>query len=168
MELTTQQLQALKAAIEADPVLAAEPMNSDGAFAIAAALNKPHEPAFYVWRTSVSQDEIMQNGFDWVRVDNLSVGKARIWEWLFDNSEAAINPSKPNVRAGISECWRGTAADLAVRLSVLQHCERPASRFERLFAVGAGTQTTVDAVGPATMALVGPIEYQDIERARSL
>jgi hypothetical protein len=34
--LTTAQLQAIKAAIDADPVLSAQPLNSDGAFFIAA------------------------------------------------------------------------------------------------------------------------------------
>ena len=65
----------------------------------------------------------MQNGFDWVEVDNLTVGKARIWEWLFDNATTTINPSKANVRAGIAECWKGTAAKLAVQAAVLAHCK---------------------------------------------
>lgn len=113
-----------------------------------------------VWRTNVSQDEIMQNGFDWVRVDNLSVGKARIWEWLFDNQQATINPSKPNVRAGIDEVWKGTTADLAVRASVYVHCKRPATRAESLFATGVGT--TVD---PATVGWEGQITDYDVVRA---
>ena len=163
-----EQLATLKAAILADNALASQPMNSDGAFEIAAALNQTATPTFYVWRTEVSQDEIMQNGFDWVRVDNLSVGKARIWEWLFDNSSASINPSKANVRAGIAECWKGTAADNAVRLSVFQHCQRLASRFEVLFATGSGTTTSVDGVGPGAMVIVGPVSYQDVLQARAL
>lgn len=117
-------------------------------------------PAFVIWKNFVTQDEIMQNGFDWVRVDNLSIGKARIWEWLFDNNRSAINPSKGNVRAGIAECWKGTAADLAVQAAVLAHCKRSASRGEQAFSTGTGS--TAD---PAVTTLLSPITGDDVSAA---
>jgi len=125
--------------------------------------NAASVPAFIVWKTKVSQDEIMQNGFDWVRVDNLSVGKARIWEWLFDNAEAAINPSKMNVRLGIDEVWKGTQSDLNVRAAVYAHCKRPATRGERLFATGAGSTET-----PGDLVYVGAIRDTDVGNAMQL
>lgn len=158
--LTTEQQAILKTDIEADPAFASLPTNSDGAYYIAQAYNLPATPNFIVWRTSVTQDEIMQNGFDWVRVDNLSVGKARIWEWLFDNQSATCNPSKVNVRAGIDECWKGTAADLAVRAAVYVHCKRPATRIEKLLATGTGSDAS-----PATMTFEGSLSYQDVQQA---
>lgn len=159
--MTPEQKAALRTYIQSQQDIG--PMFADGNLSgVADALNQEASPTFYAWRSSVAQDEIMQNGFDWVRVDNLSVGKARIWEWLFDNSTASINPSKSNVRAGISECWKGTAADLAVRLSVLQHCQRPVSRFERVFATGTGTTTNDQGVGPGDIVLEGPISYVDL------
>jgi hypothetical protein len=161
--MTPQQLATLKAAIDADQTLSAFPLNSDGAYAIAAELNKAADPAFIVWRTSVTQDEIMQNGFDWTRVDNMSVGKARIWAWMFDNEAHAINPARVNVRAGIDATWVGTAADLAVRAAVYVHCKRSATRFEQLFATGTGTTAS-----PATMTLESPVSLQDVEQARAL
>lgn len=150
---------ALKAAIaaETDPVFVQyRAEGSTGQMAMW--FNEPSTKI--VWRTNVSQDEIMQNGFDWVRVDNLSVGKARIWEWLFDSQQATINPSKPNVRAGIDEVWKGTTADLAVRAAVYVHCKRPATRAEALFAVGTGT-----TLAPATMGWEGQITDYDVVRA---
>jgi len=105
---------------------------------------------FVVWRTSVNQDEIMQNGFNWVQVDNLTVGKARIWEWLFDNQSTSINPSKINVRAGIDEAWKGTAAMLAVRDAVYVHCKRFATIAEKALAVGLGTENS-----PGTLTFEG-------------
>lgn len=161
MELTEQQRATLKTHILAQPDLAAiyAVGDLDG---LARALNADANPVFFVWKTSVSQDEIMQNGFDWVRVDNLSVGKARIWEWMFGNAERAINPSKANVRAGIAEAWKGTAADLAVRLVVLQHCQRKASRFERVFTTGTGATTNDQGVGPGALVVVGPVSYTDL------
>lgn len=159
--LTTAQYQALKAAILADQVLSAQPNNPDGNSAIAALLNAVAVPDFVVWRTAVSREEIHQNGFDWVRVDNLSVGKARIWEWLFQ--DGPINPSKPNIRLGIDETWKGTAADLAVRDVVYTHCKRLATRAEKLLATGTGS-----TVSPASLGFEGQLTYQDMEFARSL
>ena len=146
MPLTTAQAATLRTAILADQALAAwvQERRDD---LIAGYYNEPASPAFVVWRTLVTQDEIMQNGFDWVRVDNLSVGKARIWEWLFDNQQAAINPSKANVRAGIAEAWKGTAADLAVQAAVLARCRRACNRVERLFATGTGSEATPGLMG---------------------
>lgn len=158
--LTDAQKTALAADVAKDPAFAELPHNSDGAYAVAAAYNLPASPEFIVWRTSVSQDEIMQNGFDWVRVDNLSVGKARIWEWLFNNQSRSMNPSKINVRAGIDETWRGTAADLDVRAAVYAHCKRKATRAEKLFATGTGT-----VASPATMTQDGALSYNEVQAA---
>lgn len=143
--LTDTQQQTLKTAILAQPELAQ--LVEDKVYsAIADWLNAQDPANWTVWKTAVHQDEIMQNGFDWVQVDNLTVGKARIWEWMFDNERNAINPSKLNVRAGIDEAWKGTAAMLAVRAQVYTHCKRLASRLEKLFSTGTGS----DAV-PATL-----------------
>lgn len=158
--LTPEQLVALAADIAADPVLSLLTHSADHAFDVAAAYNLPNTPAFYVWKTDVPLVDIMANGFDWARVDNLSVGKARIWEWM--GQLGSINPSRVNVRAGIIAAWVGTAADLAVRLAVFGHCQRLATRCEKLFAVGNGTAVVVDGTGPATMAYEGSVSYQDV------
>ena len=166
MALTDAQLATLKADILAatdQAVIDARTIRNDTE--LSRLYNLDASPTFRIWRTSVSQDEIMQNGFDWVRVDNLSVGKARIWEWLFDNQQSAINPTNPNVRAGINECWKGTAADLAVRAAVYSHCYRPATRAERLFATGAGTAPSQDGEGPGVSAWTGTLTINDISAA---
>lgn len=162
MALTPAQLTALKNAINANPTWAAQPNNSDGAYAIKEELNLPAVPTFIVWKTSVSWDEIMENGMDFTRVDNLSNGsKYRIWEWLFKNSKNAINPSRLNHRAGIDASWGGTQADLAVRAAIYVHCKRPATVAEKLFATGTGSDAS-----PATMAFEGAVSYQEVEAAR--
>lgn len=81
--MTPEQLLAIKTVIGADPALSVQPLNSDGAFFIAQELNKEASPAFVVWKTRVALDEITSNGFTWTLVDALSVGNARIWEWMF-------------------------------------------------------------------------------------
>lgn len=157
--LTTEQLAVLKAAILADPVLSAYPAGSDGAYEIALALNQDAEPAFVVWRTAVPVDEIMRNGMDWARVDNLTVGKARIWDWL--GRLGTFDASKANIRAGIDAAWVGTAADLAVRATIYTHCKRNATRGEKVLATGAGSDAS-----PATMGYEGALSWQDVDLAR--
>ena len=158
--LTTEQKATLKAFVEADQTLNLIPKTYDGAYALAEALKANASPDFIVWRSSVSQDEIMQNGFDWTQVDNTTVGKARIWEWMFNNEQRAINPSKLNVRSGIDESWKGTAAMLAVRAAVYVHCKRKANILEKLFATGTGTDAS-----PATMVIEGYLSYPEVHEA---
>lgn len=160
MALSVEQLATLKAAIAADPVLNALPNNTDSAFEIAYQMNQTESPDFIVWRSNVSVDDIMRNGMDWARVDNLSVGKARIWDWM--TRLGTFNASKANIRAGIDAAWVGTAADLAVRATVYTHCKRKATRCEKLLASGTGS----DAV-PATMTFEGQLSYQDAFNARN-
>lgn len=158
--LSTQQQATLKTFIQNDPTLNAYSLNGDGAYAIAALINHDATPAFVVWRTAVDVDEVMRNGMDWTRVDNLSVGKARIWEWM--TKPGTFNPAKANVRAGIDATWVGTLPDLAVRAAVYGHCKRNASIVEKLFASGTGSDAS-----PAVMGFEGPISYQDVEAARN-
>ena len=157
--MTPAQLAALKAAILADPASMAF-WQEGNAGAVADRFNAPAEPAFIVWRTSVGQDEIMQNGFDWTRVDNLSVGKGRVWEWMFSNADRSFNPSKANVRAGIEQVWAGTAQDLAVRAAVYVHCKRSATVAEKLFATGTGTTAV-----PALMSFEGELPFIEVVNA---
>ena len=158
--LTVPQQQTLKTFIQNDGTLSAVPNTLDGAWTLANLLNLIASPAFIVWKTNVAIDEVMRNGMDWARVDNLSVGKARIWEWM--TKLGTINAAKANIRAGIDATWVGTAADLAVRAHVYTHCKRSATVIEKLFATGTGTD-----VSPATMDFEGAISPQDVYDARN-
>lgn len=156
--LTAPQIATLKATCTADPACNALAVAADDV-ALAAWLNTPS--TFIVWRTSVSAEEIMQSdSFDWTRVDNLSVGKARIWDQLF--RFGSINPSKLNVQAGVNAVWVGTAADLAVRAAVYVLCKRPATRAEKALATGAGTDAA-----PGVMTYEGILSYADASLIRS-
>lgn len=153
--LTNTQLLVLKTAIlaETDPTFVAFRTAND----------RPSMANWYngmstvvVWRTSVSKADIMTSAaFDWTRVDNLSVGKARIWDQMF--SVGNINPAAANIRAGIDATWVGTAADLAVRAAVYVQCKRFASRLEKLYAVGSGTDAS-----PSVMGFEGTVDSSHI------
>lgn len=161
MNLTVLQLQTLKQWINT---------NNQSRFdeSSVALLNAQANPLFRVYRTVVPVSEVMQNGFDWTRVDNLSVGKARIWEWMTTakkvNDEFVLDPSKPNNRNGINEAWKGTQADLDVRAVVYTHCWRAATVAEKLFATGAGTAPNATGDGPGTMAIgaEGDVTLQNV------
>lgn len=156
MPLTATQKTTLKAYIDATPALAAQPNNADGHFAIAAALNLSSSPAFTVWRTAVPIDEIMSNGFVWTSVDGLTVGKARIWDWM--SRLGVVNPSRPNIRQGLADAF---GAGSAMGLGILPHLKRIATIAEQLLATGTGTDAA-----PATMGWEGLLTYQDIEEVR--
>jgi hypothetical protein len=159
MALTIPQIITLKADIMLDPVL--DEMRMTGRDRELCDIYNA-DTTDICWKKKVLQDEIMQNGFDWTRVDNLTVGKSRIWEWLFNNGERAINPSKVNVRAGIDSTWVGTAPDLAVRAAVYVHCKRFVTKFEKLFAQGAGT-----SADPSVLVVEGPISVYDMSMTRN-
>lgn len=156
--LTHEQLLALKADIQADPILAQWAATGYMAEDIARAYNLTAAPDWTVWRTSVDPGEVMRNGMDWTLVDNLSVGKARIWEWM--TRLGTFDPSKANIRAGIDATWVGTSAMLAMRAVVYTHCKRLATRSQKLFSTGAGSTAS-----PATMNYEADLTYQNIEAA---
>lgn len=155
--LTTEQLTTLKAAILAE---------TDAEFVPLRTANDEQGMADWynaasthvVWRTSVTRDEIMGDGFDFTQVDNLTVGQARIFDWLL--WDGAVDPSQASKRAAISEAWKGTAAKVAVGTYILGLCKRAASRVEKLFAVGTGTTGS-----PAVMGFEGAVSAQNISDA---
>ena len=156
--LTPAQLQTLKAAILAETTPAFVAFRAAGdKFSMAAWYNGASTTV--VWKTSVSKAEIIQSpAFDWTRVDNLSVGKARIWDEMF--SVGNINSASANIRAGIDATWVGTQADLNVRAAVYAACKRFASRVEKLFVAGTGTDAS-----PAVLTFEGNVSSSDIGEA---
>jgi len=159
-QLTLSQMATLKAACIADTAVCKPLHDAAQDEALAAYFNTTAVPTYIVWRTNVVIDEIMRNGMDWARVDNLSVGKARIWDWM--GRLGTLDCSKANIRAGIDATWVGTAADLAVRATVYTHCKRAATRAEQTLATGAGTDAS-----PSVMSFQGSISVAEASLIRS-
>lgn len=152
MALTSAQKTTLKAFVQADPVLGILAPSPDNAFAIAVALNAPASPAFIVWKTRVTTDEIMSNGFVWTVVDTLTAGKARIWEWM--SGLGTINPSKANIRQGLIDAF---GAGTAMADGIAPHLKRSASVAEKQFATGTGSTAS-----PATLDFEGTLVFADV------
>lgn len=156
--LTTTQLAVLRTAIgaELDPVFVT--YRTQGATGqMAEWFNQ--SSAVIVWRTQVPKDEITSNGFKWDRLAAMTVGQARIWDGLFDNASRSMNPSKLNVRDGIEKAWSG-ATENEQRAAIYSHCKRLATRAEKVFASGLGTD-----VAPSELGFEGRITDYDIVRA---
>lgn len=156
--MTPEQLQTLRAHIDASPDLANQPAGPDGAFEVAALLNLSASPAVTCWRASVSAQQVMENGFVWTAVDGLTAGKARIWDWL--TRYGSFDPSKVNVRQGLADCF---GANSAMVTAILPHLKRSATRAENLFASGVGSDAS-----PKTLTFEGDVSYSDVMDARAL
>lgn len=137
-------------------------------------------PSYLVWSLSVRREVVQGSaGFDWTRVDNLSVGKARIWDWMFNASDT-IPAYKGNYRTGINAVWVGTQADLNVRDAVNIACQRPVTNMEKLFVTATadgptqngtrGTSANADQIGVSTVNgsfLEGGITESDVVALRN-
>lgn len=137
-------------------------------------------PSYLVWSLSVKRDLIQGAvAYDWTRVDNLSVGKARIWDWMFKGSDT-LPAYKGNYRAGINAVWVGVQADLDVRAAVNAACQRPVTNMEKLFVTATtdgptqngtrGTASNADQIGVSTVDgafLEGGITEADVVNLRN-
>lgn len=171
MNLSTAQKATVKTWLDANQVGTPEQAAAD-------ALNALAVPNYLAWMSVTKRLDInAATGFDWTRIDNLSVGKARIWDWMF-NAVDYINPWRGNVRAGINAVWVGTQADLDVRTAVIGACQRPVTVFEKLFVTlvadgpvqsGArGSVTNADKLGldAAGVFIEGKITVQQVSDIR--
>ena len=162
MALTTQQLQALGAYIAADPVLSAFPQGSDGAFEIAAALNKEATPAFVVWRSKVSTAEV-GNAVNYIAVEAMTdANRGRITTFYTMNPQS-FSPSRADVRSYWDNTFSGALGGQgqATRDALNALWRRNATIAEKVLASGTGTTAS-----PATLGWEGSLNYSDVMQAR--
>jgi len=161
MSLSPAQSAALKAAILADPVLAAQPMNADGAYAIAVEMNKTAIPAFTVWRSRVPFDEIADNT-SVADLGTMTSANVSRYQTVMNISPNGLVPTTDR-RAGFEDIFGGAAgATIRAKIGLAGTVwKRFATRVEKLFATGTGS----DAV-PATLTFEGVLGYPDVVIAR--
>ena len=158
--LTTAQKTILKAAIAADPVLSQYPNNSDGAFDISRKLDEIAVPEFVVWKTNVHKNEVGK-AFQATALAAITSGNSdKLANFAAWND--VVDPSRADQRAFFDDVF-SVAAGATTRTSLLALWKRPATRAEKIFAVGTGT-----TLAPATMVVEGTISPNDIFDARSM
>ena len=156
--LTPAQLTTLGAYIAADPVLSTYPPGGDGAYAIAQLLNAEAAPAFTVWKTSVTRNEIGK-AFVATALAAITAGNndklANFAAW-----NETVNPSRLDQRAFFDDIF-SVAAGASTRAALLTLWKRPSTLLEKVFATGTGTDGS-----PATMVVEGSISYTQVIDAR--
>ena len=161
MNLTTSQLQTLKADIAAqtDPTFVT--YRQQGATgAMADWYNQPS--TFVCWRTNVPADDI---GNAWVGtdIDGMSALNMQRLQLLLQSSRAGVfDMSRADRRAGFENPF-GTNANNASRVAMRDAWKRFANRGERLFVTGTGTSAS-----PGAFLVEGNVTNTNIVDALSL
>lgn len=171
MSLSPSQLATLKSDILADPALSAKPNTPDGNTEIAVAYAQLATPDYWVWRSSLSKTEVVQqtsvDGTTFIWVGNgfitRSVGEQQAWNQLFDNEAGVCNPSLANVRQAFVDIFSGAGNAASNRTHLSAIARRRANRGEKLFATGAGSTAS-----PSTMSFEGSLTADDVQAARNL
>ena len=158
MALTSAQQQTLKTFILGDATLNAFPNTADGAFAIAALINQPASPTFFVWRSNVPTADC-KKAMVWTEFVGRSAGERDAWQFMLSNG--ILNAADANVRQGILDIFSGPSG-AGTRAALIAIASRAASVAEKLFATGTGSQAV-----PATMTVEGSLTFQDVWDARS-
>jgi hypothetical protein len=159
--MTPAQLATLKAAILADPALSSQPMNSDGAYAIAQALNLSASPNWTVWKTEVAMVEVGKN-INGSELGGLTTANHTRLQTIIQISGGTINPSLADQRAFFDDVFSGAGGALT-RAKLLILWKRLATRGEKLYTTGTGSDAS-----PATLVFEGNIDYQYVLLARNL
>lgn len=148
MELTNAQRATLRAAILAEPSLQSAVSAGDDV-QVAAWCNLAS--TYVVWRSAVSTREMLEV-VTWTEVDALSVGKARIFEWML--RLPSIDGGVAKVRSGLSDAF---GASSTTYQSILPVLKRFATRAEAFLANGTGTDAS-----PARLRAEGTVSTDDV------
>jgi len=158
--MTPEQQSTLKAAILAEPALAAQPSDGDGLNFIADALNADAVPDYFVWRTDVTSGE---TGNAWVGtdIDGMSaLNMQRLQLLLASSPQGVFDMSRADRRAGFENPF-GASVSNASRVAMRTAWKRTARRIEKLFATGTGS-----GASPGTMTFEGTISPNEVDAAR--
>lgn len=166
MLLTTKAQRAtLKASIDADPVLSLLPNTNAAADQIAAAYNTPASPDWIVWKTLLTEHQIVEQTssastvWSWTDYINRSQAERDAWVRMF-NGTFSINPSIAQVRQGIADIFSGPSG-ANQRTHLLAMGKRKATRLEKLFTTGTGSDAS-----PANLVTEGLLTQDDVTTAR--
>lgn len=164
MSLTTAQQQALKSYIDSVPAWAALPNDSSNALIIAEALNLIATPAFIVWKTRVTTEEV-GNAVNYVAVEAMTdANRGRITTFYAMNA-VDFDPSRSDIRSYWSNTFSGALGGQGqtTRDALDALWRRGATVVEKVLATGTGS-----AASPATMGYEGSVAYWDVQAARAV
>ena len=156
MHFTPAQIQTLRTAIlaETDPTFVG--YRNNGQTTLMAAFYNANS-TFIVWKTSVTRNEVGKT-FVASALAAITAGNndklANFAAW-----NETVNPSRADQRQFFDDIF-SVAAGASTRAALLALWKRPATRVERLFATGTGTDAT-----PGLLTLEGFVDDADISAA---
>lgn len=157
--LTNAQLLTLKAAIlnETNPTFVGY-RNANDRPSMATFFNQASSPAFTVWKTSVPIAQV-GTAMNSNEVAGLTTANTNRLQVMAAYSGGAFNPSIADVRAAFDNVFSG-AGGVNTRTALLVLWKRIATRFEKLYATGTGTDQS-----PALLVIEGSIDADHIGEA---
>lgn len=149
----------LKPLVAAEPSLANAVLNGQDNV-IAAWLNSPASPSFFVTKTELSRHDILTGTssdgttFTWTGAAYITraQGERDAFREMF-NSTGTVNPSLPSITAAFNDIFSG-AGGAVNRTHITAMSKRLANRMEKALSTTPGTGTSVS---PATLTVVGEI-----------
>ena len=155
--MTPEQLTTLRADIAANPDLLAL-YNAGDRAGLADAYNDAASPAFTVYKSSLSRHDILTDTsadgttFTWTGGAYItrSQGERDAFREMF-NSTGTVNPAVPSIQNAFNDIFSG-AGGATNRTHIAAMSRRMATRLEKVFAVGLGTNQN-----PATMGFEGEV-----------
>ena len=109
------------------------------------------ESTLEVWRESVTPEEY-RKGIDWTEVDNLTIGRARIWEWITGNMTRSVNATDENDRDGIVEAFKNA---VVTKANLIVIAKEVCNVTEEIYADTTASPATRVFVGTLTIADTG-------------
>lgn len=185
MALTTPQLQALKAAIVANPTWNAFPMSGDGYFDLATQLNKEAAPTFWVWSKNADVQAI-RSAIVWANLTPADVPDGtQAWanrslqcqgkQFNIQNIvpfTGTLDASDANLRNGLQDALQGVrsgaagASQDAGWIAVRNTLARKAKYIEKVLADTALGDGSTRALS-ANLVFEGSISDADVMQARN-
>ena len=93
----------------------------------------------------------------WTEIDAMTVGKARIWEWM--SKLGTLDARSANIRQGLSDAFSSATS---TRPALVTLAKRTATRAEQVLSSGACT-----TANPSIMPFVGSVTYAQASLIRS-
>jgi hypothetical protein len=154
--LTAAQFVTIRAAVCAD-VATARPLLQAGDVPGLKAWANASTVTFITWKSKVTIEEVGDNivGTELSGLSTLNTTRLQAIIMLSPNG---VNPSKGDRRAFFDDVFSGTGGALT-RPKLLALWKRPATRAERVFATGTGTD-----LAPATLIWEGALSDNDVAR----
>ena len=155
--LNTTQVAQFRAAVAADPVLGLLQPSNSSALQIADAMNLAAVPAFIVWKRMETLGNIGQ-AFNAAELAARAASDQTRLQTIAAYFRDGLNPSLATVRQAFDDIFSGTGGQ-NTRASLLALWKRSnsATRFEKLFATGTGSDAS-----PATLVFEERLNYTEV------